>query len=430
MKERQSRSESGQVMVFLVLGIIGMMGFAALAIDGGMILTERRAAQNVADAAVMASAWAIFNGATANEAKIVAANVATANGYALTPDNFTITQVTSNGYTYHLVDATITSSVPSAFAHLVFGQLQTTVNSQGRFSPTQVPMGGFGIVTLGNCLQSGGADTLLEITGGGNSGGIRTYNGSMFINTPENASNHCSIDEPSSSGNDGIRAMDTGFNITSVGSYNYNGTDNVSPLPVQTGFNGGVPIGDPLAPLANPTCTTNGYNAGSTYYPGNWDADDLGPGTYEPGIYCVSNGEIRITGSDSITADGALFYFQNAGMYFAGNGDLQLSAPTSINCTGQPGLTTSSCTYAGIALMSRSSQEIAVGGNGNNRIVGTVYIPNTQLNANGGGATPDEALVWGQVIGRNVLNNGNGSLDVWYREDLIFRFPPTVNLEK
>ena len=50
--------ESGQVLVLIVVAIVGILGFAALALDGGMLLSERRRAQNAADAGVMAAALA------------------------------------------------------------------------------------------------------------------------------------------------------------------------------------------------------------------------------------------------------------------------------------------------------------------------------------------------------------------------------------
>ena len=48
------RSESGQVIVFLALCFVVLLGFSALAIDGGMLYSDRRHAQNAADAASLA----------------------------------------------------------------------------------------------------------------------------------------------------------------------------------------------------------------------------------------------------------------------------------------------------------------------------------------------------------------------------------------
>ena len=51
--KRQKRSESGQAAVLLALAFVGLIAFAALAIDGGNAYLMRRNAQNAADAAVI-----------------------------------------------------------------------------------------------------------------------------------------------------------------------------------------------------------------------------------------------------------------------------------------------------------------------------------------------------------------------------------------
>ncbi len=50
------RQEEGQVMVILALALAILLGFAALAIDIGMFMWEKRALQNAADAAALAGA--------------------------------------------------------------------------------------------------------------------------------------------------------------------------------------------------------------------------------------------------------------------------------------------------------------------------------------------------------------------------------------
>ena len=47
-------SEKGQAIVYLVIGLVVFLGFVALAIDGGMALSDRRHSQNAADAASLA----------------------------------------------------------------------------------------------------------------------------------------------------------------------------------------------------------------------------------------------------------------------------------------------------------------------------------------------------------------------------------------
>src|SRR6516164_7488658 len=78
----------GTVTILAALCLIVIMGFAALAVDAGLLHHERRAAQAAADAAALAAASNLFanyrtnqgadpSGAAANEAKAAAA----ADGY-------------------------------------------------------------------------------------------------------------------------------------------------------------------------------------------------------------------------------------------------------------------------------------------------------------------------------------------------------------
>ncbi|MBE0685229.1 MAG: Tad domain-containing protein, partial [Anaerolineaceae bacterium] len=48
------RQESGQIIVLLAVSLVVVMMVAALAVDGGMIYSERRFAQNAADASALA----------------------------------------------------------------------------------------------------------------------------------------------------------------------------------------------------------------------------------------------------------------------------------------------------------------------------------------------------------------------------------------
>ncbi|MDX1601266.1 MAG: pilus assembly protein TadG-related protein, partial [Anaerolineales bacterium] len=63
MNNRDSqRSESGQSLVLIALSAILLLGMSGLAIDGGILFSDRRHAQNAADSAAMAGAFAILQG--------------------------------------------------------------------------------------------------------------------------------------------------------------------------------------------------------------------------------------------------------------------------------------------------------------------------------------------------------------------------------
>ena len=53
MNNKTIKTERGQALVMIVLAAIGLFAFAALAIDGSIIYSDRRHAQNAADTAVL-----------------------------------------------------------------------------------------------------------------------------------------------------------------------------------------------------------------------------------------------------------------------------------------------------------------------------------------------------------------------------------------
>src|SRR5512135_850844 len=66
---RTHRFERGQALVLIVLAIVAMFGFAALAVDIGRLFAERRRIQNAADSAALAAVFA----ASQNEDYVAAA---------------------------------------------------------------------------------------------------------------------------------------------------------------------------------------------------------------------------------------------------------------------------------------------------------------------------------------------------------------------
>ena len=60
---KTNRSERGQALVLIVLAIVAMFGFAALAVDIGRLYAERRRVQSAADAAVLSAAFAASHSA-------------------------------------------------------------------------------------------------------------------------------------------------------------------------------------------------------------------------------------------------------------------------------------------------------------------------------------------------------------------------------
>ena len=176
-------SEKGQALIILAGALIALMAFTALAIDGGMLLYDRRSAQNAADAAAMAGAYSVAlnyrnGGDNPNNAFITAVQSAatnqagnngygTANGKTVTVSypttssegiNYLATDTQSDGgCTYdancdnHYVKVVITSPVSTTFLHFIYpGAAANTVTAVAHiFPPSKMPLfGGSALVAL------------------------------------------------------------------------------------------------------------------------------------------------------------------------------------------------------------------------------------------------------------------------------------------
>ncbi len=436
---RKDKQESGQVLVLIAIGFIVLLGFTALAIDGGMVYSDRRQAQNTADAAALAGALEKAQGQLDPVAVQKAEAVLTVNDYDPASAAISVSQDTDIDGAYFQVQVDLTSTTQLFFAHLFgFSDIQNRVTAVAKTRGGNGGPLGAAIIAMGDCTA--GDPTLLNSDGGGNSGGILAFGGDIFANSPDPVGGHCSINPPNSTNSWGIRAMD-GYKIYSVGAYSYSTADKMSPVPIEKLANGGVRIGDPLSFLPEPQCTSNGSitNSGGTkiYHPGrfgghsqpNFDTNDKV--WLEPGIYCIS-GVVSMSGNAELKGDGVVLYIMDSDFSFRGNGDLELTAPTEDNCLGTEGQRSASCTYKGMVFfMARGlHQTIDIRGNGMNRVTGTVYALDGDVGANGGGHDADDWVVKGQIIARSIDGSGNGSFVVQFNDDSIYHGVPFISLTK
>lgn len=466
----RQHSEDGQSIVIMVFGLIVLVAIMALAIDGGRAYTERRKAQNTADAAAMAAARELGSGASSLTARTVAYETALKSGYSLNEGDITIIDHPLNyGGSYdtgktesYEVSVFVDSGVDAAFAQIVYDRfLDVNASSNMEVRLAQTPLAGFGIVSLSTSCSGNSNGAGVGVGGGGNSGGIALYGSTIIINAPD-PNDNCSFSPPTSTGNDGIYTYDIGPNgelITStmftVGTYDC-ALDNACDLmsPTTPGFNGGVPVSDPLANLPTPTCIVDhrddGEPADEIYTPGIWWDRDLNEGRYQPGIYCVQRASggssLGITGGMIDASSGVLFYLQDTGdgppdIDFGGSGSFDLRAPgngTELRCNqgddDQPESLetmdrTNPCNYRGMALFvdRGTASNIELSGNGTYDFFGTLYGANAIFSGSGGGSDSYEIKVWGQVLMGQVLNNGSGSLQVWYDTNLVYSLPPYIN---
>src|SRR4030042_796463 len=216
MNNTPHESESGQAIVFLVIGLVVFLGFVALSIDGGMALADRRHEQNAADAASLAGGGKValdLESAYINHKNWNCGNLGFAmnNGeyFAIAradDNNFTITNTV--GFDHNYVDAScsnagkyidmtveISATTPSNFLQLIFPKsLHNEVEAVTRIYPGGGLAFGNAIVALNPASCAGasktgagfrGASDSIVKGGGIFSNGCLTGGGSATVSATE-----------------------------------------------------------------------------------------------------------------------------------------------------------------------------------------------------------------------------------------------------
>jgi uncharacterized membrane protein len=75
------KSERGQALILIALGMAALLALTALAIDGGMAYAERRSSQNAADNAALAAAYRILETGDQSLATAAAQTITNSNGF-------------------------------------------------------------------------------------------------------------------------------------------------------------------------------------------------------------------------------------------------------------------------------------------------------------------------------------------------------------
>jgi hypothetical protein len=83
------REESGSALVIVAISMVALLGFTALAIDGGRLYSDKSQLQKTLDAAVLAGAQGLKTGES--EAIANAIEVSQKNGFPLTESDLTVT---------------------------------------------------------------------------------------------------------------------------------------------------------------------------------------------------------------------------------------------------------------------------------------------------------------------------------------------------
>ncbi len=458
----KQKAQRGQALILIAIGIVGLVGMVALAIDGGNAYKVRRDAQNAADASALTAAVIMVqtNLGAWSTAQNQALALATVNGFS----NDGITTVTvenppgvdcngdSGPYVGddEYVQVLINTQIDTFFAQIVgISTLDICTDAVARAKPGEYgsPFHGAGIVAL----KPDGDDAVF-FCGNAN---IQVKKSGLFVNSNGN----CAFGM-----NGNITAtVDTSFDVVGnsckVGNVTTNGP-----------FTDGVPVPYPPTDIDIPEplieCTGVGQQIGNIVYPGVWNStlNASGDVTMAPGNYCLmagatfngntdveandvnirlQGGEFRTNGNSSFTCSNAVFFVDGgSGFHFNGNGDN--------NCTNVVFyVKTGDVTWNGnvantftartdpddpyynllIYMPYENTSQLTINGNSGNHLKGTILAVHAPIVINGNSGTE---TIDSQIIGYTVRACGNGTLKIDYDagENIELPQPPTIELTK
>ncbi len=395
------QSERGQTLVIITFAMIVLLGMSGLAIDGGILFADRRAAQNAADAAAMAGAFAIVQGTDP-----------VGNAYQRAADNDFDDNGTSNWVQVYYppvdgpiagnpnyIQVDIDSKVDTYFAQFVFaGELKNSVTSIAHVIPATVEPLLFGNAIVG-LAETGCAvvwshgDNTSEIDGGG-----------IHVNS---ADPDCAF---KASGSNVLDVDDGDINV--VGGFEISGGASVDPLP----NSGADPIYEP--DIEPPECTSNATrdDSAGTFTPGYTDDFKFTGGTWtlEAGIYCIDGG-FEVGAGTTITGHDVMFYIMSGDVTWNGSATINLDAPDD----GE---------FAGMLIYQDedNTERASINGDSYSHFEGTFYLPGAEVQINGTGATDG---LRGQVVGDTVDMSGTADMSIIYDPDKTYQLSQGPQVE-
>ena len=475
--DTRSKSESGQIVVILAIAIVALFGFAALAIDVGMVYSDRRYDQSVADASALAGAQAAAQyiadhslvGTAFNCAAAIKTAALTAAQYRSDQNHFTIIDISAAspqpdmGFIYTCVNSPITgsggtvvaydrhvtikvlisSNTGTTFAHLIFsGLLRNTVTAEIYLEPRDSGSAGYAIIGLRDVCPNNENNASINFNGGVNA--VIT-GGGVYSNGCLNLSGNSTV-----------------INVTG-GSIDYNmalkdpnsRSPYITPPPVDTNT---ILTIDQIDP---PDCNDSSM-VDRTIPNGNNYV--LSPGRYNsplnvrngdtvflnPGLYCFTrditvSGILKLNSSDPL--DGVTIYMQpstdtnKTSLFTVGGGaDLELRAPSPNPAT--PYVHHNYPALNGLLIFvdkenqcrldndttGVSTKCVSITGNGQTNIHGTIYSPTGAVFLGGtSGVTTNYGV---NVIAYVAIVDGNTTINIAYDYNHTYQAPTHYSLSK
>jgi hypothetical protein len=431
--KRNIQEESGQVLLIIALGMVALLGFTAMAVDGGMIYADRRFDQNAADASAYAGAGAAamamensqityrsFNcsapaGSTMatkmnfakSEAVKAAKSRAASNNFVIESNLDTQhgvevvcgTETKSGGVymdKYFDIHTMVSSDLKTAFAHLFFkGPIRNTVESVVRVRPRNDLAYGFAIASLGSDCKKG-----IEFDGNSN---VLVHLTGIFSNSCLTTNGGINVEvDPATAG------------INYYDQQKINGSGLLDPLPKKADSQ--IPRMEIPAPNCDHPSLIDGGKVkdGGSLKPGRYESIKINAGNnliLEPGLYCL-DGDLTALGG-TLVGNGVTIYQRQGSFDVGGNVTVQLAAPTA---PADPAL-------RGMLFYAAEGNTSAhkMSGGGASWYVGTMYAPDGSIEL--GGNNSINPTYTTQIVADYVKIHGTADMEIYFNDTLTYQIP-------
>lgn len=419
---KANKSESGQAIVLVILIMTGLFALSALAIDGSYAFSDRRQAQNAADAAALAAAmkYAQNPSLTNDDLANIALSKASLNGYngiaprstvhlSIFPKGDTNCPDAPDGYIFQVE---INSTLPTSFGTVI------------------------GVPEIKNEVTSSalGCAAYYENMYDGNTLAVRdrtackalTLSGSSTLklssSTGQGIYVFSNCDDPSGGVQNALygaggTVVSPSVNVVG-GAY---GVSNFLPTIVNTH----VPlikdnyqwpvINDAICgstAVENPAGTLN-----PGVYPGSnpaWAGKTFPPNNITqlaPGMYCLDT-DFKSTNSVSLTGTDVTIV-QRTGQVSIQGGSINISAVNS-------------SPYKGLLIYvptSNTTGSVSINGGSSSAYSGSILVPNGNVSINGGGSVSGPFQT--QIVADTISIGGSGTLDLSF--DSTTQYKPPVS---
>ncbi len=442
-------TEKGQALILIVLAAVGLFAFAALALDGSAVFSDRRHAQNAADTGAYAAALAKVRGKTEAEWKQAGLDRVESNGYKddgvnevwvytceewktapENPDGSDCQGMPSGADPSEYIYVRIKSIVKMFFARVIGRQTITNyTDAVVHATPVKITewFDGKAIVaTKPDCPKPG--DNYVPLVFGGN-GATIVNNSGIFVNSS------C---DPAMKDNGTANTIKTTEGVCVYGGVP-SGVDGFksidgSPLPPDDHCGTQVNITDYWMPDSDPTllspyCSSAGdiTGSGGNYVatPGRFTGgafpakSPAGTLRLQKGVYCLDSG-IDINSNWTITTDvngdgdfdpdteGVFLYVRSDGVTL--NGGATVTLYPMKNTTG--GFDSRLLDYLMFIPLSNEAT-VNISGNSATALSGEILAPSSHITLDGGGDTNSFGLN-AQIIGYDTTITGNGTINITY----------------